>query len=501
MMQEEESLDLPPTPEEISKEDVSFGGLENNGGPTLLLAASVATDIDPSKAVQGGRSDQGQEIGDIEPAKMTTTGDDKEKTADSYQTELDNQVAEKPVLEGQSNARAKLFGESHEKEDSFGEILSKKPDALPTAATLFGNSDDASSGLFGREQTADSFTQLINQGKITKDEEKQRKDESGSVTSLGDSFQGLEIAASSTSSFQPPLYSHPTRSIGEENKLSEQNSSLYCQSSSSLDSLQMNQQNIQYQQHAPFTQTVPVPNNSMASVVEHNEDSKGIPVTQSHVPMFFNPQSQQFSGLNSNQVPNAAYPQMATVSQDSVQLQNSANGGNSYMYTAPIASVIPTYDTKQNVPLAQKQSNTRLHQSHVPKQTASAPEALFVPDLYGNSIAQPSNQVNIFTPTAKVNSELQNVPHMGISSTNQVRYPQQQYPRDNFPQYNVESMQQYAAQSNLYPVDLQDPGFWEWVKNQDWSEGAQKLGKQILQKTKVIQKHSHSVLAFYAILL
>lgn len=516
-MEEEDCLDLPPTPEKMTDVDISLVGEESNG-PTLLVAASVSQIFDSCKSVEEDQANLTTNENDPEAEK---TKDDTDEMVDSKNNPDKNESdssdvvgSAKLVPQGGDNNRAKqLFGDANDG-DSFGNINPKAND-LPTAATLFGSASETNSDFFIRKESADSFSKQMNTTKNGEYQEGHAKNGANSTNSLGDSFQNLGIGDNRNGNLcQSSFMTSTSGSSPLQSRRDVQPFSPFNQQDSFLGSSQASPQGDQSQFQTPYPQPSTTANSALPSIPmgsfpQEPGRAQVYPVSQNQVPMLYNPQIQQnsmqgirnaqepvaFSAMSSPQKPYHAYPQalnsypsVVNGSPDTPNTLNSANVGNSYMYTSPIASVIPGYDASQGNQMAQKPTGTRLHQSHVPKQPVRPTGELFVPDLYGNSSTQPSNQVNIFTPEAKMNFESQGMQQrdLGASNVGQGNYiAPDQSQNEHFPPYNLPNMELYAAQSNFYPRDSQDPGFWDWVKNQDWSEGAQKIGKQILQKTKV----------------
>ena len=503
-MQEEDCLDLTPTAETMAGANVAFDGVDNSG-PTLLLAASTS-ELDSSRSSEESKT----ELATKEEFEIVNK---PSKSAEDMVTSnggVNNDLVDRSVDEGKiettvgskdqnddSNRVKELFGSPSDGE-SFG-AFETKSGTLSTASALFGNvGSGGSSDLFGREERADSFSKLINTEVDTSSSkaENQKKEERHSLNSLDNSFQGLEVnEQNKLSSFPSTLVSSRPNSVQTENKSSMPNSGQFYQQNNFAGSPQVNQvtQSGVFKPSMPDRQASPLGGSTQPTIpIGCSAQQAGVGLTyaasQNQIPLFYNPQSQQQQQVNANQsMPSTAYD-----SQEAPHFQNGANVGNSYMYTSPISSIMPSYEPSQGSQLLQKQGSTRLHQSHVPKQTAMQAGELFVPDLYGHSPAQPTGQVNIFTPSSKMTFESQmqqNLPQMdyGAQNMSQASYtPENQYPSNIAPpSYNIQNYEQFANQANFYPGDSQDPGFWEWVKNQDWSEGAQKLGKQILQKTKV----------------
>ena len=487
MMQEEDCLDLSPTPDSMAGVDVSFGEVETVG-PTLLMAAPSSYFSTPECS-----EDRKQEILSSTREGLEVLGGTSEAVGEkSNGCSNGNEVvgakttlmeeAKADELENSDSSRVKeLFGSPSDGE-AFGSF-DAKPVAPSTASVLFGNGGDSNnSSLFDMNKASDSFTHSISTtvGESSKAEDKTQV-EQRNFNSLTNSFQGLGIENQKTVS--PPLISSQSVPYLQSNitELADPYQSTENQVfQPPITSIQ-----------APLGTISLDPSMSVGSSAQHSVESQLSHAPQNQIPMYNVMNNQQ---LQQQQTQNFDSTNMPSYNpQDSLKFQNGANVGNSYMYTSPISSVIPGYEPSQGSEMHQKQTGTRLHQSHVPKQAAMPTGELFVPDLYGHSTAQPSNQINIFTPTPDMNAQAQNVPNsapqMEYGTQNvppQSNYiTQNQYTAATMVPYNTLDYPQYEHQANFYPGDAQDPGFWEWVKNQHWGEGAQKLGKQLLQKTKV----------------
>ena len=482
MMQEEDCLDLSPSPDNMAGVDVSFGDVDSSG-PTLLLAASAAK-LETSESSDGGIKGLVAKTKDVGVIK-NALGDTDEVSSSSVENEnevaggeskLKEEATENGKTENDDSSRVRqLFGGPSDGE-SFGASVAKS-NALSTASVLFANGDNSGgSELFGRNERADSFSKLVSTkaSEFVKREENRMRSGESDGNSLNDSFQALGIT--NHTAMPPPMLSpqvpaHPNSNMAESSQSNQASQSLIHQPQVSA-------------MQTPLGGHSSESSMTAGSFTQSAGGNQLYPGIQSQVPMYPSPNNQQ---LQQDKMSVPFYN-----SQDPTKFQNGANVGNSYMYTAPITSVLPGYEPSQSDQLPQKQVGTRLHQSHVPKQTVMSAGELFVPDLYGHSTSQPSNQVNIFTPSPDMHfgaqNMPQNVPEMQYGAQNMPpsnNFVQNQYTSPAMPPYSIQDYEQYSNQPNFYPGDSQDPGFWEWVKNQDWSEGAQKLGKQLLQKTKV----------------
>ena len=487
MMQEEDCLDFSPSPDDMAGVDVSFGDVDCNG-PTLLMAVSAPNFDAPESSARKEVIDK-TDIEVVQNASLfidqniNDSSKAKESEADCSDTLLTYEASVGNKIEKDDSCRVKeLFGQIDDGE-SFGAIEKQSP-ALSTASVLFANGDTSeNSDLFPRDDRADSFSKLmssnVNEDLNRPESQRQIEQNALNINSVNDSFQSLGIGTvktvnspSPTVSQQSPGYPHLKMTESSQVNLGTQSSI----NTSPISSMPM-----------------PLGVNNLDSFQtslgpsKHVGQTHAYPGSQNQIPMYYNPANQQ----QKQELDNTTTEHHS--SQDMFKPQNGANVGNSYMYTAPIASILPSYEPSQGNQMPQKQTGTRLHQSHVPKQAAMPAGELFVPDLYGHSTAQPSSQVNIFTPSPEMAFEQSNfpqsAPQMGYEAQNMPisNYDphQNQYTAPTASPYNIQDFQQYANEPNFYPGGSQDPGFWEWVKNQDWSEGAQKLGKQLLQKTKV----------------
>ena len=489
MMQEEDCLDLSPTPDSMAGVDVSFGDVETSG-PTLLMAAPSSylntpeCSEDRKEELLRGKKEGIDILGDAsEAVSGKSNGCSNGNEVIGAETKL-MEGAKANEIENSDSSRVKeLFGSPSDGE-TFGSF-DTKPVAPSTASVLFGNGGDSSnSSLFDMDKASGSFSNSISTtvSESSKCTEDKTQVEQHNLNSLANSFQGLGIENQKIVS--PPLISSQSAAY-LQNNITEP-----AQAYQSTENPVYKPPITSMQ--APLGTVSLDPSMSVGSSVQHSLESQLTHAPQNQIPMYNVMNNQQLQQQQqTHNFDSASVPFFNP--QDSLKFQNGANVGNSYMYTSPISSVIPGYEPSQGSELPQKQTGTRLHQSHVPKQAAMPAGELFVPDLYGHSTAQPSNQINIFTPSPDMNTQAQNVPNsvpqMEYGTQNippQTNYiTQNQYTAATMSPFNVQNYPQYEHQADFYPGNAQDPGFWEWVKNQDWSEGAQKLGKQLLQKTKV----------------
>lgn len=562
MMEEEDDFDLPATPD-MDDVDKTFPA---NDGPTLMVAgASSQNAVNKSKVTDDKPEKEGVNTVQADPATKDVKSEAitrQEIMKDTQKSEPENlglskQTDEKASLSEPSQSpgkdtddkRKELFGDTQET-DSFGMVDSgKHKDSLPTASGLFGNSGDTKD-LFGSNGVSDSF------GIVAKTEsEFMRTEQNVTNQSTFDSaFGNLSIGETTVGSnlgiqqapCMPPAAANSiifTKSVvnghNEGTQPAQSQGVFSIQSPAANSIFPPVSTNISPIANAPYQQqTLPSTNVTQSSMSPLSQ--------QSQMPLFYNPQQfqqQQQSILptqnnvnqpNTQQSPaQTTYAQfpITTYAENMLPTPNTADVGNSYMYTSPIASVIPGYDTTKNQPaqlsqpanhLQGMQNNAAQNQppqlphpsnylagmqnneaqnippqipqpsNHFPgmqnsQQNTKQTSGLFVPDLYGGTSVSKPSQVNIFTPDAPtLNIETQtynpgSMTQMNYNTPNPYQNAQQQ----NNP-YGITNMEQIplSNQPDFYH-NADDPGFWQWVKSQDWGEEAQRIGKQILQKTKV----------------
>ncbi|XP_065059855.1 protein PRRC1-like isoform X2 [Rhopilema esculentum] len=499
MMEEEDGFDLPPTPEGMADVDVSLS--TDGSRPTLLLAgttkpADFTEQKNDSADIVGVEKEVISNKIELESEKMTKENVNAEKDClDGNGKGLDGnqESASGP------NTIKELFGESAES-DGFLSSNSKQ-NSLPTASALFSSTGD-SHDLFANDKKSDPFP--VAPSKVPNFEEQRKDDGSNAMGLLGESLQDLTVKDNNSI---PDFPGGSVPGIPAMSHFTNQGTASKNGQAAVLTGSFPNTQSAPAIYSPPGNTTsnsTPLPGQTHMPGFQ-NPDHK-IPGTfnQGQTPMLYNPQNfapqnQNYPSPNQND-PIMNRPENVDMSQNRATIatcQNIANVGNSYMYTAPIASVIPQYEQPQRNGQSVQQPPARLYQSHVPKQVARPAGELFVPDLYGSPSSTQPSQVNIFTPDA--------VPTYNISASNtpQTNFSQQDATPNTYNMQNSYGAYQGANQSDINSYDYgsiqplsysnqqamtysnaHDPGFWEWVKNQPWGEEAQRLGKQILQKTK-----------------
>ena len=553
MMEEEDDFDLPATPD-MDDVDKSFAPSD---GPTLMVAGvssqnvvnkSQVTDDKPEgKCVNTDQADPS--IKDVESEEVTkedTMKDSQKKEPEnlglSGRTDDKAPLSELCQTSGKDddNKRKELFGDVKQETDSFGLVGSNEnKGSLPTASGLFGNSDDTKD-LFSANGVSDSFGIV---GK-TENEFMRTEQKVANQSTLESSFGNLSIgetAVGSNLEIQQSPMMPPTTGAGSmgfaTSVVNGQTEQVFSrQSPTTNSSFPTISANINPVGNVPYQQQ-----NFHSTSKAQNTTSQ--PSQQSQMPLFYNPHqfAQQQSVLqtpttfnqpNIQQSPiQTTYAQfpISTDAENMMPTPNTADVGNSYMYTSPIASVIPGYDTTRDQPpqlpqpanhhhgiqnnaaqvlppQIQQQSNglpglqkneaqnlpQPIPQPYLPgmqnpQQNTKQASGLFVPDLYGGTNGSKPSQINLFTPdvpTLNIETQTYNpgsMAQLNYNASNPYQSTQQQ---NNL--YGVANMEQVplSNQPDFYH-NSDDPGFWQWVKNQDWGEEAQRIGKQILQKTKV----------------
>ena len=560
MMEEEDDFDLPATPD-MDDVDKSFA---SSDGPTLMVAG-VASQNGMSKSNGTDDEPEGKCVDTVQADPSTKDIKSEEVTKEDIMKDSQKMEPENLGLSGRTDDKAPLsepwqssgkddddkrkglFGDIQHETDSFGLVgSSENKDSLPTASGLFGNSGDTKD-LFNANGVSDSFGIV---GK-TDNEFMRTEQKVTNQSTLESSFGNLSIGETTVGSnlgmqqspMMPPAVDagsmgFATSAVNGQTEHTAQIQGVFSSQSpttcSNFPTISSNINpvgNVTYQQQ------------NLRSI-NKTQDTTSQPSQQSQMPLFYNPQQFQQQQQNVLQTPHnfnqpniqqspiqttyAQFP-ISTEAENMMPTPNTADVGNSYMYTSPIASVIPGYDTTRDQPpqLPQpanhhhgiqnnaardlppqipQQSNglPGIHKNEAqnlppqipqpylpgmqnPQQNTKQASGLFVPDLYGGTNVSKPSQINIFTPDAPtLNIETQtynpgSMAQLNYNAPNPYQSTQQQ---NNL--YGVVNMEQVplSNQPDFYH-NSDDPGFWQWVKNQDWGEEAQRIGKQILQKTKV----------------
>ena len=119
----------------------------------------------------------------------------------------------------------------------------------------------------------------------------------------------------------------------------------------------------------------------------------------------------------------------------------------------------------------------------------------FIPSMYNYGSGGSYENANLFIPANPSNTE-QNKTYMPPYNNNNTHTsvmpaePYQSTTNGNVTNY-LQTNSWEVVGGNGEKLDQDEPSIWDWMKNTDWAEGAQKLGKQLLEKTKVLHIGYH----------